>query len=76
LPIFVGNDSCEQPKAIPFLDTFKISAITFSFGTATCVPLFEQVDEKGANRFQESISERLHNHSFSNILFYLPLDSH
>ncbi len=38
-------------------------------------PLFEQLDEKGIDNFQENILERLQDHSFTNILFNLPFDS-
>jgi hypothetical protein len=42
----------------------------------TCVSLFEHLTEKSLNRLHESILERLHDHSFNNIIFYLPFDLH
>jgi len=44
-------------------------------GCNMCPP-FWVVGRESAYHFQESISERLHNHSFVNILFYLLFDSH
>jgi hypothetical protein len=43
----------------------------FPLKVATCVPPFEQVAEKGANCFQKSILEILHNDSLTFFLIYL-----
>jgi hypothetical protein len=42
----------------------------------TCVPSYEQLVEKNVDHLKESISKRLHDHSFINILFYLPYNLH
>jgi hypothetical protein len=41
-----------------------------------CLPLFEQLIERGANRFQKTILERLHDHSFSSIISNMFSNSH
>jgi hypothetical protein len=41
-----------------------------------CVPPSEQLAMRGGNRLHESISKRLHDHLFINIISYLPFDSH
>jgi len=42
----------------------------------TCLPPFEQLIERGANQLQKTILERLHNHSFSSIIFNMSSNSH
>jgi hypothetical protein len=42
----------------------------------TCLPPLEQLVERGANRLQEIISKRLHDHLFSSIIFDMSSDSH
>jgi hypothetical protein len=50
LPIFVRGNWCEYLKAIPFLNTFEISATTSPPPGATpCVPPFEQLAERGVD---------------------------
>jgi hypothetical protein len=41
-----------------------------------CVPPFMWFVEKGFNRFQKSISNRLHDHSFSSIISNMATNSH
>jgi hypothetical protein len=48
----------------------------FPLRLAPCVPPFEQLAKRGVDYLQKSVLKRLHDHSFINILVYLPFDSH
>jgi hypothetical protein len=77
LPILVGGDRCKQFKAIRLLGAFEINVRAFSLrGYITCVPSFEQLVEKNVDHLQESILERLHDHSFINFFYNLPSNWH
>jgi hypothetical protein len=45
-------------------------------GVVTSVSPFKQLVERGVDQLQENISNRLHNHSFTNIHSNLPFDLH
>ncbi len=47
----------------------KVDANSFFLDVATCVTFFVYFVERRVNRFQNNISNKLHNHSFSNIIF-------
>lgn len=57
-----------KPKSFLFLIHLRLMQELLPLGATTCVPPFEQVVEKSVNCFQEIILERLHTHSFTNIL--------
>jgi hypothetical protein len=42
----------------------------------TCLPSFKQLVKRGVIQLQKTISKRLHDHSFSNIIFNMSFDSH
>jgi hypothetical protein len=48
----------------------------FPLVATTCLAPLEQLVERGANPLQEKNSKRLHNHSFSSIIFDMSSDLH
>ncbi len=59
-------------RPFPFQAHLKSTRKLLPPGAITCVPPFEQLVERNTNHFQDNISKILHDHSFINILFYLP----
>jgi hypothetical protein len=62
--------------SLPFQTHLKSTWELLRLGAVACVPPFEQLTKKGANRFQKIILKRLHNHSFIIIFFCLLFNSH
>jgi hypothetical protein len=58
-------------RPLPFQTHLNSTWKLLPLRVIACVPLFEQLVKRSANCLQESISERLHDHSFINILFNL-----
>jgi hypothetical protein len=63
-------------KPFPFQTHLKLMRKLFPLGVIACVTLFEQLVKSGINHLQENILERLHDHCFVYILFYLLSNSH
>ncbi len=54
----------------------KFTQKLFPLDVVACVPLFGQFAKKGVDWFQENISNKLHDHSFSNIISKMISNSH
>jgi hypothetical protein len=63
-------------RPLPFQMHLKSTQEPLLSWATTCVPPFKQLVEKQIDHLKESILERLHDHSLTNILFYLPFNSH
>jgi hypothetical protein len=48
----------------------------FSLDVMVCIPLFMQFVKRGSYWFQMGISNKLHDHSFSNIISKMDFDLH
>jgi len=63
-------------RPLPFQVHLKSTQEFLLSWATTCVPPFKQLVEKKTDHLKKNILERLHDHSFTSILFYLPFDSH
>jgi hypothetical protein len=61
---------------LPFQAHLKLSKNKILLVTTTCLPLFEQLVKMGVIQLQKTISKRLHDYSFSNIILNMSFDSH
>jgi hypothetical protein len=61
---------CSLSKHMKLFHEFHPSVVTTYFS------LFKQLVDRGSNWFEETISKRLHDHSFFNIIFDMSFDLH
>ncbi len=75
-PFLLKAISVSSFGPFPFQAHLGLMDEFFSLNIVTCIPLFMQFVERGLNCFQESISNKLHNHFFSSIIFNMVFYSH